>query len=71
MASIAKGASSVTVTPGIDLTAKSAVVATLMGSAGASTVVRYVLVNATADRFTIYLTAKATAAVTVAWHVFG
>ena len=30
-----------------------------------------VVVNATTDAFTIYLTANATAAVKVAWHVFG
>ena len=58
-------------TPGLDLTATSAVVATLMGSAGGTTAVRCVIVNATADTFTIYLTANATSAVTVAWHVFG
>ena len=71
IATIALGASSVTVTPGIDLTATSAVVATLQGSAGGTTSVRYLTVNATADTFTIYLTAKTTAAVKVAWHVFG
>lgn len=49
----------------------SAVVATLMGSAGGTTTVHRVVVNATADTFTIYLTANATATVTVAWHVFG
>lgn len=71
IATIALGASSVTVTPGIDLTATSAVVATLQGSAGGTTSVRYLTVNATTDTFTIYLTAKTTAAVKVAWHVFG
>ena len=71
VATIAKGASTIVVTPGIDLTATSAVVATLMGSAGGTTAVRYVAVNATADRFTIHLTARATIAVKVAWHVFG
>jgi hypothetical protein len=71
IATIAAGTSSVTVTPGIDLTATSAVVATLQGSAGGTTAVRCVTVNATADTFTIYLTATATAAVKVAWHVFG
>ena len=71
VATIRKGTSRVTVTPGLDLVSTSAVVATLMGSAGGTTAVRYVAVNATTDTFTIYLTAKATAAVTVAWHVFG
>ena len=71
IATIASGTSSVTVTPGIDLTATSAVVATLQGDAGGSTTVKRVVVNATADTLTIYLTANATAAVKVAWHVFG
>ena len=71
VATIASGANSVTVTPGTDLVATSAVVATLMGSAGGATTVQRVVVNAAADTFTIYLTANATAAVTVAWHVFG
>ena len=71
IATIAAGASSVTVTPGIDLTTTSAVVATLQGDAGGSTTVKRAVVNATADTFTIYLTANATAAVKVAWHVFG
>ena len=64
-------AGSVAVTPGIDLLTTSAVVATLMGSAGGLTTVHRVVVNATTDAFTIYLTANATVAVKVAWHVFG
>ena len=71
VATIASGHTSVTVTPGTDLSATSAVVATLMGSAGGTTTVHRVAVNAAADTFTIYLTANATTAVTVAWHVFG
>ena len=71
VATIAAGTNSVVVTPGIDLTSTSAVVATLMGSAGGLTTVHRVVVNATTDAFTIYLTANATAAVKVAWHVFG
>jgi hypothetical protein len=71
VATIAAGHNSVTVTPGSDMLATSAVVATLMGSAGGTTTVHRVVVNAVADTFTIYLTANATAAVTVAWHVFG
>jgi hypothetical protein len=70
IATVAAGTSSVTVTPGIDLTATSAVVATLQGSAG-GTLVERVSVNATTDQFTIYLTKNTTAAVKVAWHVFG
>lgn len=64
---------SVVVTPGIDLTSTSAVVASLMGSAGGTTTVHRCVVNATLNTFTIYLTANNTAAgpVKVAWHIFG
>ena len=71
IATVAVGTSSVTVTPGIALTSTSAVVATLQGSAGGTTSVCRVSVNATTDKFTIYLSAKSTVAVKVAWHVFG
>jgi hypothetical protein len=71
LATILSGHNSVTVTPGIDLTATSAVVATLQGSAGATTTVHRVVVDASGDTFTIYLTANATTNVTVAWHLFG
>ena len=71
IATIAAGTNSVTVTPGIDLSATSAVVATLQGSAGGSTTVARCVVNAATDTFTIYLTGSATTAVKVAWHVFG
>ena len=71
VATIASGASSVAVTPGIDLTATSAVIATLNGSAGGSTVVKRVAINATTNAFTIYLTANSTVAVKVAWLVLG
>jgi hypothetical protein len=71
LATILSGHNSVTVTPGIDLTATSAVVATLQGSAGATTTVHRVVVDASGDTFTIYLTANATTNVTVAWHIFG
>jgi hypothetical protein len=40
-----------------------------MGSAGGTTTVHRVAVSASTDKFTIYLTAKATVAVRVAWHV--
>jgi hypothetical protein len=71
IATIAAGRRSVKVTPGIDLLASSAVVATLMGSAGGTTAVRCVIVDIAKDTFTIYLTANATTKVGVAWHVFG
>jgi hypothetical protein len=71
LATIASGTSSVSVTPGIDLTATSAVIATLNGNAGGSTAVKRVAVNATTNVFTIYLTANSTASVKVAWLVLG
>jgi hypothetical protein len=46
-------------------------VATLQGSAGGTTTVHRVVVNAATNSFTIYLTANSTADVKVAWHVFG
>jgi hypothetical protein len=60
-----------TVRPGIGLTPASAVVATLMGSAGGTTTVHRVVVHAATNTFTIYLTAPARSTVKVAWHVFG
>jgi hypothetical protein len=71
IATVAAGSNHVTVTPGIDVTTSSAVVATLQGSAGGKTTVHRVSVSTTADTFTIYLTANATASVKVAWHIFG
>ena len=71
IATISAGSSHVTVTPGIDVNTSSAVVATLQGSAGGKTTVHRVSVSTTADTFTIYLTANATASVKVAWHIFG
>jgi hypothetical protein len=68
-ATIASGASSVVVAPGIDLTASSAVIATLNSNAGGSTAVKRVTVNTTTNTFTIYLTANSTASVRVAWLV--
>ena len=68
-ASIASGASSVVVTPGIDLTSSSAVIATLNGNAGGSTTVKRVAIDTAANTFTIYLTANSTATVKVAWLV--
>jgi hypothetical protein len=70
-ATIASGAKTKTVTPGIDLVSTSAIVATLMGDPGGTTTVQRVSVNTTANTFTIHLTANATADVKVAWHVFG
>lgn len=71
IATVPGGSDRVTVTPGVDLTSTSAVVATLMGDAGGSTTVKRVAVNATTDTFVVLLTADAPVAVKVAWHVFG
>jgi len=71
VATIASGTSSISVTPGVDLTTTSAVIATLNGNAGGSTAVKRVAINATTNAFTIYLTGNATASVHVAWLVLG
>jgi hypothetical protein len=71
LATIASGTSTDSVTPGIDLTSSSAVIATLNGNAGGSTAVKRVAINTTTNAFTIYLIANATAAVKVAWLVVG
>jgi hypothetical protein len=71
IATIASGDDHVVVTPGGDLLATSAVVATLQGTPISGVVVASVVVDAKPDTFTIYLTASTPAAVTVAWHVFG
>lgn len=64
------GATSVVVTPGIDLTSTSAAIATITGPSVGVSVVR-TSVNATANTFTIFLSGPATGAGKVAWHVFG
>jgi hypothetical protein len=71
---IANGsATSVAISPGIDLTSTSAVVATLMNDAGGSTAVKRVEIDPTADTFFVQLTAANASGgpVKVAWHVFG
>ena len=45
-------------------------VATLQGSAGGTTAVRYVTINTTNDTFTIFLTGNASSNVKVGWHAF-
>ena len=70
IATIRAGAKSKMVSPGLDLTTSSAVVATLQGSAGGTTTVHRVVVDAAANTFRIYLTAKANSKVKVAWHAF-
>jgi hypothetical protein len=67
---VASGTSTKLVTPGIDLTSTSAVVATLNGDAGGATVDR-VMIDTAADTFTIVLTGNTSASVKVAWLVLG
>jgi hypothetical protein len=71
LATVAGGTSAIAVTPGIDLTTTSAVIATLNGNAGGSTAVKRVAIDTSTNAFTIYLTANATASVRVAWLVVG
>jgi hypothetical protein len=60
---------SVTVTPGVVLNPSSKVLALLQGNAGGSTTVQHVVLNQTANTFTIVLTAPTTADVLVAWFL--
>ena len=70
LATIATGTRSVVVTPaGLDLTSSTKILALLQGDAGGSTVVQRVAINATANTFTIYLTANSVRAVRVSWFV--
>lgn len=69
LATIAATSNKVTVTPGIDLTAGSKVLATLQTSPGGTTTVHRVVRDIANDTFTIYLTAPATQRCTVAWFV--
>jgi hypothetical protein len=66
---IATGTRSRTVTPGFDLTTGTKVLVSLLGNPGGSTVVQRIAVNASADTFTVYLTANATASTKFAWLV--
>lgn len=70
-ATINAGTSTVTVNPGIDLTASTVVVATLQGNAGGTTAVERVAINTVANTFQIILTANTTGAVKVGWLAFG
>jgi hypothetical protein len=70
IATIAAGTRTVTVTPGIDLTTTTAVVATLQGDPGGTTSVQRVAIDTATDTFTIWLTANSTGIVKVAWHAF-
>jgi hypothetical protein len=69
LATIPSGSRSVIVTPGVDITASSKVLATLQTSPGGTTAIQRVTRNATANNFTVWLTANATANTIVAWFV--
>jgi hypothetical protein len=67
LARIRAGATSCLVRPGVDVTSQSKILATLQSRAGAKTTIHRVYRNVTANTFTIYLTAPATNACSVAW----
>ena len=69
LATIAAGTRSVTVNPGMDITASSKVLVTLQSSPGGTTTIQRVARNTTANTFTIWLTANATANTTAAWFL--
>jgi hypothetical protein len=69
VATVPAGRVSAIVRPGIDLDTRSKVIATLQGNAGGRTTIHRVAIDRTTDTFTIFLTAKATAAASVAWLV--
>jgi hypothetical protein len=69
IATVAAGNSQKVVDPGIALTPKSKVLATVMGNPGGSIVLKRVIVDAAADTFTIALTGSAANATDVAWFV--
>jgi hypothetical protein len=68
-ATVAAGARRAIVSPGLDLSATTKVLATLQGNAGGRTTVHRVAVDAATDTFTVYLTANATRSVRIAWLV--
>jgi hypothetical protein len=67
LTTIRAGAISRLVRPGVDVTSRSKIIATLQSRAGGRTTIHRIYRNPTADTFTIYLTAPATNACTVAW----
>jgi len=71
VATIVAGTRDVLVTPGLDLTATTAVIATLNGFPGGTTTVQRVAINTASNQFRIYLTANTVGAVRVAWLVVG
>lgn len=69
LATVASGAKSVKVTPGVSITSASKILCTLQNNAGAGVTVERVFRDTTANTFNIVLTANASAAVQVAWFV--
>ena len=69
LATIGAGTSSVTVSPGFDISATSKVLAVLQGDPGGATVLHHVSRDTLNDKFTIHLTANAIVATPVAWFV--
>jgi hypothetical protein len=69
IATIARGSKQVTVNPHVPITTASAIHCTLLGNPGAGSTIHRVARNYTADVFTIWLTANASAATKVAWFL--
>jgi hypothetical protein len=67
LATITTGTRSVTVTPGLDLTSSTKILALLQGDAGGSTAVQRVAIEMVANTFTIRLTANTVRNVRVSW----
>jgi hypothetical protein len=69
LAMIPGGSRTVTVTPGVDISGTTKVLATLQSNPGGTTAIQRVQKSTTTDRFTIYLTANATGNTSVAWFL--
>jgi hypothetical protein len=69
LATIPAGTRSVTVNPGLDITASSKILALPQTNPGGTTTVQRIFRNTTANTFTIWLTANATANTAVAWFL--
>ena len=69
LATIPSGARTVTVNPGMNITASSKILALPQTNPGGTTAIQRAVRNPTANTFTIWLTANATANTLVAWFV--
>jgi hypothetical protein len=69
LATIVSGSRSVVVNPGLDITGSSKILALPQTNPGGATTVQRVFRDTTANTFTLWLTANATANTTVAWFV--